>query len=264
MGHSSDTDKDIVYDFPFTVAPALQLVSAATFSNRLETPSYIIDVTTPGANKIAEYACMTHDSDAFWEVKQYRNSDLVLSNNSYVEQIECFLGCFTSRSNLASLTATDYTGIEYGSIDTAPPFSAPAAGGVAQLRWVASTDSFELFTAKGDGTAGVVVPLIGVTNTADSSTIPHGVFAMLEIDNPRRIVRAYINGILGATYQGDAFPSEPLNHTNGAHQLVSGIFLTTGTVTPVGGRKAYISNFKHRLKGAKNFPSSSIGEQVPR
>lgn len=264
MGHSTDTDKDIVYDFPFTVAPLSQTVSANTWTNQLEVPSFVINLTTPGTNKIAEYACMTHDSDAFWEVKQYSNSDLVLSNGSYVEQIECFMGCYVARTNPASLTATDYIGIEYGSIDSAPPLpTTPTAGGVAQLRWIASSDSFELFTAKGDGSAGVRVPLHGVTNTADSGGIPHGVFARLEIDNTRRIVNAYINGILGATYKGDAFPSEPISH-QGPHQLISGIFMTTGTVTPVGGRKAYFSNFKHRLKGAKNFPSSSIGEQVPR
>lgn len=246
---------DLVWSWPFTVAPSSQRVSAATFTNRLEPPIFIIDTTTPGANKIAEYGCVLHDSDSPLEIKLYPGSDLVNRTENLVNHIEAFLGCYTLK-NATKNSNTQYIGIEYGSIDQSPPFTAPSAGGVAQLRWVSGTDSWELYTAKGDGSDPVIVPLNGVANIWDSGNIPHGVIALLEVDFPKQMLRAYINGVLGATYQGAAFPTEPISHT-GSHQVMSGIFATTGS-SATGQTSAFISAFSHTVKGAKNFGSGNI------
>lgn len=242
-------EADIVWENPFTIAPLSYRVSGATFTNTLFTPAFKISTTTPGANKIAEYTCITHDDDSPLEIKWERGSDVVLSFDSYVNHISCFMGCYTAKANL---TNTEYIGIEYGTQDQIPPFdNTPANGGVAQVRWVAGTDSFELFTAKGDGSPAVTIPMRGVSNIYGTDNIPHGVFVELEVDWPANTVRGYINGVPGASYTGVAFPSEPFSHT-GSHTQISGLFVTTGT-SAAGAPHAFFTTFSHRIRDVKRW-----------
>ncbi len=258
---SDSLDNDIVWNWPFTVAPTQQVVSATTWTNTLRAPIWLMDASTPGANKIAEFGCVLHDLDSPLEIKLYKNSGLVRTWQDYEFHIEAFMGCYTTKANL---TNTQYVGIEYGSIDQSPPFTDPTSGGVAQLRWVAGTDSFQLYTAKGDGTPAVAITLNDVSNIYGTDNIPHGVLARLVIDWPKQELRAYINGVLGATYKGVAFPTEPFSHGNGAsHSIISGVFATTGT-SSLGATKAHFSTFSHRIKRVRNFSTDNMAINIPR
>lgn len=247
---------DIVWDFPFSVAPLSQAVSAATFTNRLEPPCYILDTTTPGANKIAEYVVVNHDSDDPFELKFRDRADYTRHMLEQIIRVSSFLGIYTTR-NTTTQTDTQYAGIEIGSIDMNPPFTNPASGGVCQVRWIGSSDSWELFTAKGDGSDPVRIPLAGCTGIYDSSNIPHGAYVSLESNPFQKTIRAYVNGVLGATYRGDeAFPDfAALGHSNGSHQVMSGIFVTTGS-SASGRITCFFNSFRHEIVGfLDGFPT---------
>lgn len=240
-------DSDLVWNFPFTTAPLQQRLTSGMAAG-LFTPIYKLSTSVIGANKIAEYVLVTHDDDSPLELKPYSNNDTVLSTYDFVNRLEGFVGCYTIHSNL---TPTQYVGIELGSIDQSPPFTTPSAGGVVQLRWVASTDTFELYSAIGDGVAApVTTTLTGVSNIYGSNNVPHGVYMALEYDPINRETRAYINGVLGATIGGANFPNlAEFSHT-GTHQIMSGIFITTGT-SGSGNTAGFFGNFQHICKNVK-------------
>ena len=244
-------NRDFVWSPGTGVAPVPTIVTGGgVWDNRLEEPNFLITTAIPGVNRIAEYAYVTADDDAPIEIKQPVVD--AIRWQTLVNRIECWIGPYMSRTNLSP---TQFVGIEFQSISETPgawPVSPSSA--VAQLRWKADTDSWEIYCAKGDGseeipTPGVVTPLIGAPGIYDAfdPTVPHGAYVALEY-YPAGVLKAFVNGVHYATYSGPAFPDFNLHSPyNGVHAPVSGIFATTGT-NAAGSTTAYFGNFKHTLK----------------
>lgn len=253
------TSNDLNYHFPFTVAPTTLLATGAT--TQLNTPTFIVSTAT-GANKLAEYGLIFTDNDNFYELKLDPNTNITSTQDTLVCRTGAFLGIFTIHTNL---TATQYVGLEIGSFGQNPPFPTTAiSGALAQLRWVASTDSWELYCNAGDGiTPPVVTKLQNVTGIYTLDNVPHGVYAEIEWDPFKREVRAFINGVLGARYSGVAFPDVGAFGVaqNSGHAPHAAFFLTSGT-NAAGSTSLFINNFNHTLVDAKGLGYTLRGSTI--
>ena len=199
-----------VYHAPMNVVPTV-VRSQGTFSNAVSQGGLHSTQTVAAANRSAEFSVFGITDDNPFEV---RVGDFA----NHVTSFRAFVGAYS----MVNETATSYAGIMIGSYDSLPPYSSTTTSAVAQLRYKFSTDTCELVTAKGDGSAEEVFAITGL-----GTITPHGLMMELVTDPYNEVVKAYIDGVLVATSTPTTFPELGANPS--ASTSYCSLFHTSGT-----------------------------------
>lgn len=190
-------------------------------------------VGTPGANKIAEYGLFGFHNDEPFELRAGHVQ-------GFKRRLGCFVGAYPYGGSGGApffLNANAFAGIEIGSFESVPPFSANPDFGIAQLRFVGTPDGrIEFLTAKSGGEPVIV-------RAYDLAPMnPHGALLEFEVDPVAQTIAAYADNVL----LGISDPADYPDFAAGGDGTHFGIFMTSGT-NAGGSPECWFSNAFHRM-----------------